>query len=184
MGKMMINKVSMMNAKLMNRAVKIASLAVLSVSVIGCQKKNDEGMKSQNLADVYGRNAALGYQEAIHTMSETFQQKGGFSTMPNYSPVMTAPKTASVWIPTVRNKRDDALSPGHITFIKVYDSEWAYDISDDHDPLKFANLRMVEVPEAENEGQVSWREAQDRRSRDAEDGNGVFTVPVVIEKKN
>ena len=172
----MINKMN--NGKLI---INIFALSIVSM-MLGCSKKDDES-KTAKLDEVYGQHASAGYQETMKVVGDTYQMKGGFSTMPNYYPVMTPPKSASVWVPTIKNKRDDALVPGHIVFLKVYDSDWAYDVSDDYDPHHFANLRMVEVPKVNGErDDLKYDEAQQMKRADGSNNTGVFTVPVVIEK--
>ena len=102
--------------------------------------------------------------------------------MKPYSPVITPTQTASVWVPTLKNEIDDALIPGHLVFLKIHDSQWAYDIADDYDPHHFSNLRMVQVPAVKGErNDMNWKDAQGGRAQRVD--NDVFSVPVTIGNK-
>lgn len=134
---------------------------------VSCQKKKED---TKSVREVFSENRVKGEQDAMKRMADQFQMKKGFSTMPNYYPVRLPAQSARVWIPTLENKVDNAIIPGHVVFLEVYEDRWAIDTEVNSSPYPLSHLRKVPIPKDENE--IKWSSHRGK-------GKGkVFSVPV------
>jgi hypothetical protein len=139
----------------MKKIISPLLISGLALGLGGCSNTPQvEPDDSSRLQEIYHEAKAMGRQQTLSQMSETFEMKQGYATQRNVYPVIVPSQVARVWIPSIENNRDDALITGHEVFLRVYRDEWGIGHEQPTSSHHLDNLRLVELPEVENESHV------------------------------